>query len=137
MPYGDQATVTRLLEMGTWAVVGLSPDPGRPSYRVARFLQAHGVRVIPVNPHGGGELLGEPVYPALADVPGPIDVVDVFRRSEAAGAIADEAISLVVRGIWFQLGVIDTAAYARAQATGIDMVMDRCPMIEWSAAGAR
>lgn len=137
MPYGDEATIKRLLRHRTWAIVGLSANPQRPSYGVARFLQSHGVRVIPVNPHCGRDVLGEPAYCALADVPGPIDVVDVFRRAEAAGAVADEALAVNARGIWFQLGVLDAGAYARAGAAGVDMVMDRCPAIEWPVHGPR
>lgn len=135
MPDGDSATIRRLLRHQTWAVVGLSADPSRPSYRVARFLQSHGKRIIPVNPHCGQNVLGEPAYCSLADIPGPVDVVDVFRRSEAAGAVADEALAIRARGIWFQLGVVDAAAFARAGEAGVDLVMDRCPAIEWSAHG--
>jgi predicted CoA-binding protein len=137
MGYGDEVTVRRLLRYPTWAVVGLSANPQRPSYGVARFLQAHGVRVIPVNPNCGASVLGERAYCALADIPDPVDVVDVFRRSEAAGAVADEAVAIGARGVWFQLDVVDHAAYDRVRAAGIGMVMDRCPAIEWPAHGPR
>lgn len=133
--YGDEPTVRRLLRHPTWAVVGLSPDPQRPSHRVARFLQARGIRVIPVNPGSGQRVLGEQAYCTLADVPEPVNVVDVFRRSEVAGRFADQAVAIGARGVWFQLGVVDEAAYARTRAAGLDMVMDRCPKIEWSEHG--
>lgn len=135
MPYGDSVIIRRLLRHQTWAVVGLSADSSRASYRVARFLQSHGKRIIPVNPHCGQNVLGEPAYCSLADISEPVDVVDVFRRSEAAGAVADEALAIGARGIWFQLGVVDEPAFARASEAGVDMVMDRCPAIEWSAHG--
>jgi predicted CoA-binding protein len=114
----------------TWAVVGCSPDPGRDSHRIAALLQRRGFRVIPVNPSARGEILGEPVYPRLDAIPESIDVVDIFRRSSAAGAHVDEAIALGATGVWLQLGVIDEAAAARARAAGLRVVMDRCPAIE-------
>ncbi|HYI17324.1 MAG TPA: CoA-binding protein [Solirubrobacteraceae bacterium] len=122
----------------TWAVVGCSPDPGRDSHRVAALLQRKGFRIIPVNPQGGAEILGERVYPRLDAIPADagVEVVDVFRRSEAAGAHVDEAIALGAVGVWLQLGVIDAAAAARARAAGLRVVMDRCPAIELGRAGA-
>jgi hypothetical protein len=113
----------------TWAVVGCSPDPRRDSHRIAALLQARGFRVIPVNP-AADELLGERCFPDVASVPEPIDVVDVFRRSEQAGAHVDEAIAAGAQGVWLQLGVIDHAAADRARAAGLRVVMDRCPAIE-------
>ncbi len=113
----------------TWAVVGLSPSTWRDSHRVASLLQRRGFRVIPVNPHCD-EVLGERAYPSLRDVEEPVDVVDVFRRSSAAGAHVDEAIEIGARGVWLQLGVIDEAACARAREAGLHVVMDRCPAIE-------
>jgi predicted CoA-binding protein len=104
-----------------------------------RYLQRHGYRAIPVNPFAAGTtILGETCYAALADIPldqtGPIDMVDIFRRSEAAGTVVDEAIALGaeagIKAIWMQLGVIDPAAAARAEASGIRVVMNRCPAIE-------
>ena len=116
----------------TWAVVGCSPDPRRDSHRIAALLQREGFRVIPVNPAGGEEILGERVYPRLDAIPAGegVEVVDVFRRPEAAGAHVDEAIALGVTGVWLQLGVIDEPAAARARAAGLRVVMDRCPAIE-------
>ena len=121
-----------LTETRTWAVIGCSPDPRRDSHRVAALLQRAGFRVIPVNPNVEGKLLGERCYPSLGDVPATegVEVVDVFRRSEAAGAHVDEAIALGATGVWLQLGVIDTAAADRARDAGLRVVMDRCPAIE-------
>jgi predicted CoA-binding protein len=116
----------------TWAVVGCSPDPGRDSHRIARMLRSRGYRVIPVNP-SCDELLGERWYPSLAEAAshvGPIDVVDIFRRSSEAGRHVDEAIEVGAAAVWMQLGVIDAAAAERARAAGLDVVMDRCPAIE-------
>jgi predicted CoA-binding protein len=123
---------TLLTETRTWAVVGCSPDPRRDSHRIAALLQREGYRVIPVNPHVQGELLGERCYPSLTEIPGAegVEVVDVFRRSAEAGPHVDEAIAIGARGVWLQLGVIDEAAAARARAAGVRVVMDRCPAIE-------
>ncbi len=116
----------------TWAVVGCSPDPSRDSHRVAAFLQRHGYRVVPVNPAVEGSLLGEPCHPSVPAIPADlaIDVVDVFRRSEAAGVHVDEAIERGARAVWLQLGVIDEPAARRARDAGLLVVMDRCPVIE-------
>jgi len=113
----------------TWAVVGLSPSAWRDSHRVASLLQRRGFRVLPVNPHCD-EVLGERSYASLRDIEEPVDVVDVFRRSSAAGAHVDEAIEIGARGVWLQLAVIDEAACARAREAGLHVVMDRCPAIE-------
>jgi uncharacterized protein len=113
----------------TWAVVGCSPRPSRDSHRIAALLQRRGHRVIPVNPLAD-EVLGERAYPSLAQVPERVDVVDVFRRSELAGAHVDEAIAIGAQAVWLQLGVIDEAAADRARAAGLRVVMDRCPAIE-------
>ncbi len=115
----------------TWAVVGCSPDPGRASNRVAKFIQGHGYRVIPVHP-GADEILGEPCWPSLADIPAEagVEVVDIFRRSDQAGSHVDEAIAIGAKAVWLQLGVIDEAAAARARDAGLEVVMDRCPAIE-------
>ena len=111
----------------TIAVVGLSPDPGRPSHGVARYLQRAGYRIIPVNPKVA-EVLGERAYPGLRQVPQPVDVVDVFRRSEFVGPIVDDAIAIKASAVWLQDGVVDDDAAARAQAAGLDVVMDDCMM---------
>ena len=118
----------------TVAVVGWSPKPDRPSHGVAAFLAARGYRVIPVNPgQAGQQALGATVRASLAEVAqmdGPVDLVDIFRRSEEAGAVVDEAIAIGAKAVWMQLGVIDEAAAARAREAGLDVVMNRCPAIE-------
>ena len=121
-----------------WAVVGCSPDPSRDSHRIAALLQSRGYRVIPVNP-AVDEVLGERCYPSLADIPASesVEVVDVFRRSAAAGAHVDEAIAIGASAVWLQLGVIDHAAADRARAAGLRVVMDRCPAIELPRLQAR
>ena len=122
----------------TIAVVGLSPKPTRPSHGVARYLRDAGYRIVPVNP-GHSTILGEKSYLTLtaAAADHTIDIVDVFRRSEFVGAIVDEAVAVQSppRLIWLQLGVVDDAAQARAQAAGIPCVMDRCLMVEHRALG--
>jgi hypothetical protein len=128
--YGDQATIERALtDYRTWAVVGLSENPARASYRVAAFLQARGYRIIPVNPTAA-RILGETAYPDLASIPEPVEVVDIFRRSSRAGVHVDEAIAIGARAVWLQLDVIDEEAAARALDAGLDVIMDRCPAIE-------
>ncbi|HZE07084.1 MAG TPA: CoA-binding protein [Solirubrobacteraceae bacterium] len=115
----------------TWAVVGCSPDPARDSHRIALLLQQRGFRVIPVNP-AIDEVLGERAYPSLLDIPAEegVEVVDIFRRSDAAGRHVDEAIQCGARAVWLQLGVIDEAAARRALDAGLLVIMDRCPAIE-------
>jgi len=118
----------RILESArTIAVVGLSPDPRRPSHGVARYLQRVGYRIIPVNPNID-EVLGERAYPSLRDVTDPVDVVDIFRRSEFVGPIVDDAIAMRAHAVWLQDGVVDQLAAARARAAGLDVVMDDCMM---------
>ena len=113
------------------AVVGWSPNPDRPSHGVAAFLARQGYRVIPVNPGQAGQLaLGEVVQASLAAIEGPVDMVDIFRRSEEAGAVVDAAIAIGAGAVWMQLGVRDAAAAARARAAGLRVVMNRCPAIE-------
>ena len=120
-----------LQDVKTIALVGWSPKPDRPSHRVAAFLKAKGYRVIPVNPGQAGQVaLGETVRASLAEIGEPVDMVDIFRRSEEAGAVADEAVRLGAKVVWMQLGVVDAAAAARARAAGLKAVMDRCPAIE-------
>jgi uncharacterized protein len=111
----------------TIAVVGLSNNPRRPSYGVARYLQRAGYRIIPVNPNVA-EVLGERAYARLSELPGPVDVVEVFRRSEFVGPVVDEAIAIGASAVWLQDGVVDEAAAARARAAGLDVVMDDCMM---------
>jgi predicted CoA-binding protein len=118
----------------TWAVVGCSPDPGRDSHRIARMLHSRGYRVIPVNP-ACSEIFGVQCYPAMADIPEPVHVVDIFRRSSEAGRHVDEAIAIGADAVWMQLGVIDEAAAERARAAGLQVVMDRCPAIEMPRLG--
>jgi uncharacterized protein len=132
--HSSAETIRRVLtETHTWAVVGCSPDPRRDSNRIARLLQSHGFRVIPVNPHAAvDELLGERCYASLADIPASegVEVVDIFRRADQAGAHVDEAIAAGADAVWLQLGVIDEAAAQRALDAGLLVVMNRCPAIE-------
>ena len=114
-----------LRDSRTIAVVGLSSNPARPSYRVAAYMQQQGKVIIPVNPHETN-VLGEVAHPSLSAVPGSIDLVNVFRRSEEAGAVVDEAIRIKAKGVWLQEGVIDEVAAARARQAGLLVVMDRC-----------
>jgi len=118
-----------------WAVVGLSGNTARTAYSIAALLQERGKQIVPIHPAAaapeGLVVLGEQAYPTLADVPFPIDVVDVFRRSTAAGEFADQAVAVGARGVWFQLGVIDADAFDRTVSAGVPMVMDTCPAIEW------
>jgi predicted CoA-binding protein len=126
----SQADIKSILEESqTVAVVGLSPREERDSHRVAKYLQSQGYRIIPVNPKTD-EILGERSYPDLTSVPEPIDVVDVFRRSEAVPEIVEEAIKVGARTVWMQEGVIHEEAAARAREAGLQVVMDRCMMIE-------
>lgn len=119
-----------LTRVKTIAVVGWSPKPDRPSHGVAAFLKRRGYRVIPVNPGQAGQsALGETVVATLEEA-GPVDMVDIFRRSEEAGAVADEAVRLGAKVVWMQLGVVDEAAAERARAAGVQVVMNRCPAIE-------
>jgi predicted CoA-binding protein len=117
-------------ECETWAVVGLSDDPSKTAYEIARVLQEHGKRIVPIHP-SAATVLGERGFASLAEVDFPIDVVDVFRRSDSAGEFAGQAVEIGARGVWFQVGVIDEAAFDRTIAAGVPMVMDTCPKIEW------
>ena len=132
----DPDTVDAMLRAGTWAVVGLSGDPSRTAYAIASLLQERGKRIVPIHPSFADPatpaVLGEQGYATLADVPFGIDVVDVFRRSEAAGEFADQAVAVGAGGVWFQLGVVDEDAFARTLEAGVPMVMDTCPAIEWA-----
>ncbi|MEV6422516.1 CoA-binding protein [Streptomyces sp. NPDC051662] len=129
--YADTESIRKILTQSgdTWAVVGLSNNQSRAAYGVAAVLQRYGKRVVPVHPKAE-PVHGEQGYASLADIPFPVDVVDVFVNSELAGAVADEATAIGAKAVWFQLGVIDEQAYDRTRAAGLDMVMDRCPAIE-------
>lgn len=135
----EQQIINRILmESRTIAVVGLSSRADRPSHEVAQYLQAHGYRILPVNPaYAGTRILGERCYADLAEAAaamkkegGGIDVVDCFRKSEEVGTAIDEAIAIGTRAVWLQLGVVDDAAAARAVKAGLDVVMDKCIKIE-------
>ncbi len=129
--YSDDYIARILKQTRTIAVVGASPERNRPSYSVMQFLQKRGFRIIPVNPRAvGGLILGEKVYDSLAGIPFPIDMVDIFRTSDAAGQVTDEAIAIGAKCVWMQLGVRNEAAAERAGAAGLDVVMDRCSKIE-------
>lgn len=132
MPLTRDEDIKALLEeTRTIALVGASDRPDRPSYRVMRTLQQHGYRVIPINPQITGEHLhGEFVFRDLSQLGDRIDMVDIFRRSEAAGEAVDEAIAIGAKAVWMQLGVVNEAAAARAEAAGLKVVMDRCPAID-------
>ena len=114
------------------AVVGWSPKPDRPSHGVARFLHSRGYRVIPVNPGQAGQDsgLGELVRASLADIDGPVDMVDIFRRSDEVGPVVDQAVAMGARVVWMQLGVVNEAAAEAARKAGLQVVMNRCPAIE-------
>jgi uncharacterized protein len=123
-------TLQILRNFRTFAVVGLSPKPHRDSHIVARFLQEHGYRVIPVHP-GVEQILGEKCYASLRDIPEKVEVVDIFRRSEAVPPVVEDAIAIGAAVIWMQLGVIHEQAAHRARLRGIQVVMDQCPVIEY------
>jgi len=128
-PSPDQLR-TLLREVKSIAVVGLSPRPDRPSHRVARALQGFGYRIVPVRP-AVAEVLGEKAYARLADIPHPVDLVDVFRASDEVAPLVDECIALGVKRMWLQDGVIDEAAAEKAQAAGMTVVMDRCVLRDY------
>jgi predicted CoA-binding protein len=118
------------------AIVGLSPDPGKPSYEVAAYLQRAGFRIIPVNP-ACQEILGEQCYPALADIPGEVEIVDVFRRSEFLPEVVEQAIAKGAKVVWMQEGIVNGEAAARAEGAGLAVVMDRCLLKEHSRLASR
>ncbi len=133
--YADDLLRDLLQNSPTIAMVGASANPSRPSNGVMRYLLEHGFRVIPINPgHAESKILGQTAYARLADVPEPIDIVDIFRRPEFVGGVVDEALQLRTppKAIWMQLGIRDDAAAARAEAAGIAVVMNRCIKIEHS-----
>ncbi len=128
--YQDPDVIQRLLTTpARWAVVGLSTNRARAAHGVASFLQELGMTIVPVHP-AAETVHGERGYPRLADVPGSVDVVDVFVNSRRAGAVVDDAIAVGARAVWLQLGVVDETAAERAVAAGLDVVMDTCPAIE-------
>jgi predicted CoA-binding protein len=134
LPINSPEAIRQALAGKTIAVVGLSNNPARPSYGVARYLQQHGYRIIPVNPNEDA-VLGEQAYPSLRDVPVPVDVVDVFRRPEHVPTVVEEAIAIGAPVLWLQQGVIHPQAAARAQAAGLAVVMDRCIKVEHAYRG--
>ena len=139
MPLTNAEDIAGLLRSArTIAMVGASDNPARASFGVMKFLQDQGYRVIPVNPRITGEHVhGEYVWRELSQIGEPIDIVDIFRRSEEVGPIVDQAIAVGAKAIWMQLGVIDEAAAARAEAAGLRVVMDKCPKIEFARLGLR
>lgn len=131
--YTDEFLKDTLGRVRTIAVVGASANWNRPSYFVMKYLQAKGYRIVPVNPReAGGTILGEHVYATLAEIPFPVDMVEIFRSSEEAGPLADEAIKKGAKVVWMQIGVRNDAAARRAEAAGLTVVMNRCPKIEYS-----
>jgi predicted CoA-binding protein len=132
VPLTRDEDIAKLLSSArTIAVVGASDRPNRPSYGVMKFLQDWGYRVIPVNPQITGEhVLGEFVWRELAQIGVPIDIVDIFRRPEAAAEAVEQAIFVGAKAVWMQIGVINDEAAAKAEAAGLQVVMDRCPKIE-------
>ena len=132
----ERETVQRLLEHEVWAVVGLSEDRSRAAYGVAAFLQGNGKKIVPVHPTAP-TVLGEPGYATLGEIPFPVEVVDCFVRSSLVGPVVDQAVEVGAKGVWMQLGVVDAEAAGRARDAGLDVVMNRCPMIDWAALGPR
>jgi uncharacterized protein len=133
--YQDQSVISEIIRSAkVIAVVGLSPKPDRPSHEVAAYLQAHGYQIAPVNPTER-EILGEKSYPSLGDIPFAVDIVDVFRQSDAVPAIAEEAVKIGAKALWLQLGVISLEGAAIAERGGLKVVMDRCLMVDHMALG--
>ena len=135
--FKDDEDIARIVrDVKVIAVVGLSANEARPSWGVARYLQANGFRVIPINPgHAGGKILGETVYASLSEIPksAQVQMVDIFRKSDAVGLIVDEALAALpdLKSIWLQLGIRNDTAAAQAEARGITVIQDRCPKIEF------
>ena len=130
--YGDDYLAQILRDVRVIAMVGASPDWNRPSFFAMKYLQGKGYRILPVNPRVAGQaILGETVYPDLESLPLRVDMVEIFRNSEAAGPLTDQAITLGAKVVWMQLGVRNDAAAARAEAAGLRVVMNRCPKIEY------
>ena len=129
MPF-DNSTIDEVLEMKTWAIVGLGNNPDRTAFGVSKLLQDKGHRIVPVYPRAE-EVHGEVGYKTLSEIPFPVDVVDCFVNSKLVGKVVDEAIAIGAKAVWLQLDVIDEAAVARAEAAGLLTIMDRCPAIEY------
>ncbi len=133
MSYSDQEVIQRILRTAKHiAVVGLTDDPTRPSHFVPAYLQANGYHIIPINPTLSGTVLGETVYASLADAPGPIDVVQIFRRSEEVGPVVEQAIAAGAKAVWMQLGISNEEAAAVAHAAGLDVIMNQCMKVQHS-----
>lgn len=131
--YQDTGVIAEMLRTAkVIAVVGLSPKPDRPSHEVAAYMQAHGYRIVPVNP-SATEILGERCYPSLNDIPFAVDIVDVFRQPDAVAPIAEEAVRIGAKALWLQLGVISVEGAAIAERGGLRVVMDRCLMVDHMA----
>src|ERR1700758_5811674 len=136
IPYSDAQLRAILQRVKTIAMVGASPNWNRPSYFVMKYLQGKGYRVIPVNPGIAGQmLLGEQVYGSLRDIPEPVDMVDVFRPSRDAPAIVEDAIAIGAEVVWMQLGIRNDEAAVTAEQAGIEVIMNRCPKIEFGRLG--
>jgi predicted CoA-binding protein len=137
MGFTDESTITRILKnCRTIAVMGLSSNPARPSYRVAAYMKSQGYRVIPVNPNET-HVLGDPAYPSLAAVPGTIDLVNIFRKSEDVLPIVEDAIARGAKAVWMQEEIINEQAAVRARESGLLVVMDRCWLKEHTARSQR
>ena len=130
VPINTKETIDAVLSLKTWAVVGLSNNPDRAAFGVARLLQEKGHLVIPVHPKAE-TVHGETAYTTLSEIPTPVEVVDCFVNSQLVGSVVDEAISIGAKAVWLQLDVIDEEAITRARAAGLLTVMDRCPAIEY------
>lgn len=139
MPLETDAEIAQVLrETRTIALIGASDNPSRTSFRIMEYLQDQGYRVIPVNPRlEGKEVHGEMVFARIGDIPHPIQMADFFINADRVGPLVDEAIEAGVKTVWMQLGVIDDAAAERAEAAGLNVVMDRCPKIEIPRLGVR
>jgi hypothetical protein len=125
-------TISQILELKNWAVVGLANNPERPAFGVAKLLQEKGHQIFPVHPKAE-EVHGQPGFRSLSEIPELVDVVDCFVNSNLVGEVVDQAIAIGAKAVWLQLGVIDEAAVARAQQAGLLTVMDRCPAIEYKS----
>ncbi|MBI1213084.1 MAG: CoA-binding protein [Alphaproteobacteria bacterium] len=131
--YSDDVIKKVLGSVKTIAIVGVSASEAKPSHFVMKYMQGKRYRCIPVNPGLAGKtLLGETVYPDLKSIPFPVDMVDIFRNSEAAGQVSDDAVAIGAKVVWMQLGVVNAAAAARAESAGLTVIMDRCPKMEYS-----